>query len=74
MSKPAALISRRNLLKNSAVAAAAFQIVPGYILGLNGQTAPSNKLNIAGVGVGGMGSSKQSKPRDDDAPPPKKGR
>ena len=24
--------------------------------------------------VGGMGSSKQSKPRDDDAPPPKKGR
>ena len=61
MSKPATLISRRSLLKNSAVAAAAFQIVPGYILGLNGQTAPSNKLNIAGVGVGGMGSSNLGK-------------
>ena len=49
--------SRRDFLKRSALAAAAFQVVPGHVLGLNGATPPSGKLNIAGVGVGGQGSS-----------------
>ena len=48
-------IARRTFLKRAAVATAAFQVVPGYVLGLNGQTPPSRRLNIAGVGVGGMG-------------------
>ena len=38
-----------------ALGAAAFQVVPGFVLGLNGQTPPSQKLNLAGVGVGGQG-------------------
>ena len=38
------------------MSAAAFQIVPGYVLGLNGATPPSRKLNIAGVGVAGQGA------------------
>ncbi len=38
-----------------AVAAAAFQVVPGFVLGLNGATPPSEKLNVAGIGVGGQG-------------------
>lgn len=52
--KPSA-IARRSFLKRAAVATAAFQVVPGHVLGLNGQTPPSRKLNIAGIGVGGMG-------------------
>lgn len=36
-------------------AIAAFMIVPRHVLGGQGQRAPSDKLNIAGVGVGAMG-------------------
>ena len=39
----------------AAIATAAFQVVPGYILGLNGAQPPSRKLNIAGIGIGGQG-------------------
>lgn len=50
-------ISRRTFLKGSALAAAGFTIVPSRVMGKAfGYTAPSDKLNIAGVGVGGMGS------------------
>jgi predicted dehydrogenase len=38
-------------------AAAAFTIVPRHVLGGPGQTAPSEKLNIACIGVGGMGAN-----------------
>jgi len=44
-------ISRRDFM----AAAAALTIVPSAVLGRNGNVAPSNKLNIAGVGVGGVG-------------------
>ena len=47
-------ISRRDFL-GGAAAAAAFTIVPRHVLGGNGNTPPSEKLNIAGVGIGGMG-------------------
>ncbi len=36
---------------------AVFSVLPGHVLGLNGATAPSEKLNIAGIGVGGQGGS-----------------
>ena len=45
-------MSRRNFLANSALTAFSFHIVPSRVLGAN---APSNRLNIAGIGVGGMG-------------------
>ena len=48
-------LSRRQFLGGAAVASAAFSLVPGSVLGLNGATPPSEKLNIAGVGVGGQG-------------------
>ncbi len=35
--------------------AGAFAIVPSRVLGGKGNTPPSEKLNIAGVGIGGMG-------------------
>ncbi len=47
-------ISRRNFLK-TAGAAAAFTIVPRRVLGGPGQTAPSDQLTKAVIGVGGMG-------------------
>jgi predicted dehydrogenase len=40
----------------AAAATAAFTVVPRHVLGGQGQTAPSDKVNIAGVGVGGRGS------------------
>ena len=46
--------SRRNFLRAASTVAAAFTIVPSHILG-RGQAAPSDKLNIAGVGIGGRG-------------------
>jgi len=49
--------SRRDFLKTGAVAAASFMIVPRYVLGGKGYTAPSDKLLIAGVGAGGKGES-----------------
>jgi predicted dehydrogenase len=47
-------ISRRDFMSGAA-AAAAFTIVPRHVLGGSGNTAPSEKLNIAGIGVGGQG-------------------
>ena len=48
-------ISRRNFLGKSAAAAAGFTILPSYVVSGLGHKAPSDKLNIAGVGVGGRG-------------------
>ncbi|MBN1972811.1 MAG: Gfo/Idh/MocA family oxidoreductase [Sedimentisphaerales bacterium] len=49
-------ISRRNFL-GTAAAAAAFTIVPRHVLGGAGVQAPSDTLNVAGVGIGGQGGS-----------------
>src|SRR5690606_38734199 len=48
--------SRRKFLKNAGMAAAAFTIVPRYVLG-NGYRAPSDMLHVAGIGAGGKGES-----------------
>jgi len=48
-------LSRRTLLKSSLAAAAAFTIVPSQVLGGTGKKSPNDKLNIAGIGIGGMG-------------------
>ncbi|MFQ6036133.1 MAG: Gfo/Idh/MocA family protein [Sedimentisphaerales bacterium] len=47
--------SRRDFM-GGAAAVAAFTIVPRYVLGGPGRNPPCNKLNIAGIGVGGRGS------------------
>ncbi len=50
--------NRREFLKGAAGAGgavAAFTIIPSGILGAPAGKAPSDKLNIAGIGVGGMG-------------------
>ena len=49
-------MSRRDVLGMSAAVAATVTIVPRHVLGGPGQKAPSEKLNCAGIGIGGMGS------------------
>jgi len=51
--------TRRQFVKRSAVAAAAasFTIVPRHVLGGPRQIPPSEKMNVAGVGIGGMGAA-----------------
>ncbi len=56
MDKPSNNNSRRKFLRNSALAATGFYIVPRHVMG-RGFIAPSDKLNIAGIGAGGKGES-----------------
>lgn len=48
--------TRRQFIGTGAVAAAGFTIVPRHVLG-NGYRAPSDTVNIAGIGAGGKGYS-----------------
>jgi hypothetical protein len=51
-------ISRRSFLQKGGIAALGLTVVPNAVLGRShGHTAPSDKLNIVGVGVGGRGFS-----------------
>ena len=50
------LNSRREFIKKSAIAAAAFTIVPRFVLG-KGYIAPSDQLTKGIIGVGGMGKN-----------------
>ncbi|HJQ80939.1 MAG TPA: twin-arginine translocation signal domain-containing protein, partial [Lacipirellulaceae bacterium] len=50
-------ITRREFIGRTATASAAL-IVPSYVLGRTADSAaPSDKLNIAGIGIGGQGAS-----------------
>ena len=49
--------NRREFLSRAVLAAATVTIVPRHVLGGEGQPSANEKLNIAGVGVGGMGSN-----------------
>jgi predicted dehydrogenase len=51
-------ISRRTFLQQGTAAAAALTVVPSSVLGKShGHVAPTDKLNIAGIGIGGMGNA-----------------
>jgi len=45
-------MTRREFIGRAAVTAAAFSVVPSRVIG---KDAPSGKLNVAGIGAGGMG-------------------
>ena len=49
------MTSRRNFIKKSAIAAAGLYIFPSNVISGLGHKAPSDKLNIVGIGVGGKG-------------------
>ena len=50
------IISRRDFVTKTATATAAFTVLPSSVISGLGHTPPSDKLNIAGVGVGGRGA------------------
>jgi predicted dehydrogenase len=54
---PSSAISRRRFLSGAAMASTAFMVVPSHVLGLDGFKPPSEKLNIAGIGIGGQGAN-----------------
>jgi predicted dehydrogenase len=58
---PSKAFSRRQFLRQAtattAMLSAAPLIVPSRVLGADGQTAPSNKINLAAIGVAGMGAA-----------------
>lgn len=49
--------SRREFIKNTTLATAGFMIVPRFVLGGKDYVAPSDRLVVAGIGVGGKGES-----------------
>lgn len=50
-------INRRQFILQGTTAAAAFTIVPRFVLGGKGFLAPSDTLYVAGIGVGGKGET-----------------
>ncbi|RYY10758.1 MAG: Gfo/Idh/MocA family oxidoreductase, partial [Cytophagaceae bacterium] len=57
MQEPSNGAARRQFLKQAATATAGIIIVPRFVLGGRGYTAPSDQLVVASVGVGGKGES-----------------
>jgi predicted dehydrogenase len=51
------IFTRRQFMGGLAASSAAFMVVPSRVLGLGGSTSPNEKLNIAGIGIGGQGGS-----------------
>jgi hypothetical protein len=45
-------LSRRSFLGTASAAAAAFTIIPRHVMGVKGYLAPSDTVNVAGIGVG----------------------
>lgn len=48
-------LSRRNFLGTTAAAAAGLTIIPRHVMGGPGYRAPSDTVNVAGIGVGAQG-------------------
>jgi predicted dehydrogenase len=55
MTNQKGFLTRRAFLRSAGPAVAAFALVPRHVIAGSGETAPSDKLNIAGIGCGGMG-------------------
>jgi predicted dehydrogenase len=50
-------INRRNFVRNSTIALGSFSLVPPHVVSGLGHIPPSDKLNVAGIGIGGMGKN-----------------
>src|SRR5688572_32104038 len=48
-------LPRRDFMRSAAATAAAFTILPGGSLGKARRISPSDRVNLAAIGVGGMG-------------------
>jgi hypothetical protein len=47
--------TRRDFLKKAGIVSAGITILPGHVVSGLGHKAPSDKMNIVGVGIGGKG-------------------
>lgn len=56
-SKSRFVTTRRHFLNSVLAAGVAPLVLPGHVLGLNGQTAPSGRINVGVIGVGAQGRS-----------------
>ncbi len=57
MKKQSGTLTRRAFVRTAGTAVAAFTIVPRHVIAGSGQVPPSERINIAGIGCGGMGES-----------------
>jgi len=57
MKEKSSKISRRSFIGTTTAAAAGLTVLPSSVVSGLGHIPPSDKLNIAGIGVGGMGNS-----------------
>ena len=48
-------LTRRQFLRATTLSTVAFTALPGAVLGLRGASAANEKLNLAGIGIGGQG-------------------
>ena len=49
--------TRRQFLRATGTVAAGIMVVPRHVIAASGQTPPSEKVNVAGIGVGGQGEA-----------------
>ena len=56
MKDPKHALSRRKFIRDTSIIGATFFIIPRHVMG-RGFIPPSDKLNIAGIGIGGKGES-----------------
>ena len=49
-------LKRRDFLRTAGTAVAAFSLVPRHVIAASGETPPSERLNIASIGISGMGA------------------
>ncbi len=54
-------ITRRSFVGTTGAAIAGLTILPSSVISGLGYRAPSDKLNIAGIGIGGVGSHQHQK-------------
>ncbi|HEX2780166.1 MAG TPA: Gfo/Idh/MocA family oxidoreductase [Gemmatimonadaceae bacterium] len=59
-------LTRRDFLEKTATAALGAMIVPRWVLGGKGYTPPSRKLDVAFVGIGGMGMENMAQMLDEN--------
>ncbi len=52
-----ASLTRRQFVRTAGTAVAGFMVVPRHVVAASGQTPPSERLNLAAIGVGGQGGS-----------------
>ena len=49
-------LTRRQFLRGATISAAGFMVVRGGVLGMRGADSANQKLNLAGIGIGGQGA------------------